>query len=92
MACLEALLGRVGEGEIAKVAIRAALRILSHWLACHSPETEGTWSAYQGSDGLVEFLHIHVIALPLLLRGLLLDLSRPRAAGDSRSDHFSAFS
>jgi hypothetical protein len=33
MACLEALLGRVGEGEVAEVAVRAALRILSHWLA-----------------------------------------------------------
>jgi hypothetical protein len=33
MACLEALLGRVGEGEVAEVAVRAALRILSYWLA-----------------------------------------------------------
>jgi hypothetical protein len=48
--------------------------------------------AYQVGHGLLEFLHVDVIALPLLLRGLLLDLGGPRAAGDPRSNHFSALS
>lgn len=47
---------------------------------------------YKIVDGLLQLVHIHIVALAFLLRGLLLDLGRPRATGDPRCGHLSALS
>jgi hypothetical protein len=46
--------------------------------------------AYQLSDALLEFLHVDIVAFSLSLISLLLDLGRPRTAGDPWRNHFSA--
>lgn len=48
--------------------------------------------SYQLLDGLLQLLHVHIVALPLLEILPLLGLERPRATSDARCDHGGAIS
>jgi DnaJ family protein C protein 8 len=87
----EALLGGVGEREIGEVLVGAILGIL-YISALDSYNLHPKMKSYKLRNGLVQLLHIHIVALPFLRRSLFLDLCRPRATRNSWSDHFKSAS
>lgn len=80
MRCLEALLRGIGEGEVGKVLVGAILEILQ--VLAESLLSEGSATSHKFRHGLLQLLHIDVVALPFLHIRLFLDLGRPRATGD----------
>jgi hypothetical protein len=89
---LEALFGRVGEREVGEVFVVAMFGVLHVESAICAHASCTCLQLYQLLDGLLQLLHIYIVALPLLDILPLLGLGRSRATGESRCDHVSAIS
>ena len=87
---LEALFGRIGEWQIGKIFVGSILGVLCVLLASCVLSNDLFAKAYQVLDCLLQFLHINIIAFPLLDILTLLDLGWSRATGNSGCDHCTA--